>query len=217
MKQEWSSTGIVIPDFSLTMVKWALTLKSKSTGLQHPQKSLTPTPLPSPSEGIKEQLIAGKVYVEFTNGEVYAGADRVSVFYNGGDGQAFLDVTDTDVHVVLEHGGKTSTLSVIPIREISFIQLVYKSVPEEPDVCIRTAEFVISTKCSPHRLFRFKLKQADLRSVVVEKICQVSEKKFPVMHIEAKAIDHVFQSRVYDYSSSEETLESSESEETAPS
>ena len=189
------------------MVKWAFKLNAAAgTGIKNASKKQTTKPAAPASEGLKEQLIAGKVYVEFTNGEVYAGGDRVSVFFNGGTGQAFLDVTATDVRVVLEQAGKVSTLSVIPISEISFIQLVYKAVPEDPDVCIRTAEFVISTKCSPHRLFRFKLKQAELRSVVVEKICQVAVKKFPVMHVEANAIDQVFRSRVYDYSSGEETL-----------
>lgn len=189
------------------MVKWAVKLSSPKGGLKTKHASTSPKGAAAvTSDALKEQRIAGKVYVEFTSGEVYAGGDRVSVLFNGGIGHGYLDVTDKNIHVLLETNEAISTLSVIPICEISMIQLVYKAVEEDPNVCIRTAEFVITTKCSPHRLFRFKLKELEYRSVVVEKICQVAKKKFPVMHVESVAIDQVFQSRVFDGSSDEETL-----------
>lgn len=210
-----------VPDVNLAMVKWALSFKP--TRVKHPPAA-PPVKPNLVTGGLKEQLIAGKVYVEFTSAEVYAGGDRVSVLFNGGAGQGFLDVTDSEVRVLLEEGGKVSTLSVIPIGEICMIQLVYKGVAEDPNVCIRTAEFVVTTQRSPQRLFRFKLKELDYRSVVVEKICQVSKQEFPVMHVESTTIDHIFQSRIYDYNSDEETLpeggsetESSSNEDPAPS
>lgn len=177
-----------------TMVKWAQ--KLQPINLRKPRTS------PKPKDGI---VIGGKVCVELCTCELYAGGDHVSILYAGGKDLAYLDVTPDDIRVVVQVGSAKSTLAVVSFAELRTVQLIYKNVEDEPDLCVRTGDFVLGTGSKPHRLFRCRLKDMDLRSIVVERICQIAGSSLLVLHVDSTTVDQIFRSRIHD--SDEDTIE----------